>query len=110
MNIYRYTFPIHSEYTDEVFFKHVYFEGSRCPTHEEVVKRLEHLAKNEENSYPQNSSEFKQCLEAVNGSLQYLPRLHQYAIEASYLTNLKKLGRQPITVKLIEPEYAWEIY
>ncbi len=112
MNVYRFTFPINDYYGENVFEKHVYFAGSRCPTHEEVVKRLQSLAKDEQRMCDEQIGgphlfEYKQCLKAIqaieNG--KKLPHICGDLIGSNIFCTLPQLkGRQPISVIKIQLE------
>lgn len=94
------------------FEKHVYFEGSRCPTHDEVVQRLTLLAADEHRMSEDptipgpHTFEIKQCLEAIRciECAERLPCLAGNLIGANTFCSHPRWGRQPISVARIDPE------
>jgi hypothetical protein len=109
--IYKFTFPIDSYYGDQVFFKDVYFEGSKCPTHEEVVNRLQKLAYDEkrmsedERIAGPHCFEVKQCLDVIQFlEDDKLPYLYGRLVMTNGFCHHPKWGRQPVSVTLIRPE------
>jgi hypothetical protein len=110
MPIYRFEFPIDDYYGEEVFTKQVYFEGARCPTHKEVVERLQQLADDEEKMANDpdiagpHCKEYAQCLLAINYAEEELPALAGNLVGANIFCKHPKWGKQPISVKRIMPE------
>jgi len=121
MDLYVFVIPINDYEGTGIFEKHAYFQGSRCPTHDEVVKRLTELHEDEVRmSEDPNVGvgpsvfEFKQCLDTIgmisdrNGNKdRKLPFLEGKMIQTNvFVDNPKweRFGYQSIVVKKICPQ------
>jgi len=89
--IYCFIFPI--EDGDRLKQKHVYFVGSRCPTHGEVVRKLTELKD-------------KESLKAID-HLEYhkLPCLNENHTETKAFCMFPNWGRHAISLHRVKPEW-----
>ncbi len=108
--IFQFKFPIPNYECNGIFYKEVYFEGSRCPTHHEVVAAL--CAMNAEEQYhakrhPEHGPflfEYFACLEAIDqisNNNGQLPMIAGNLVQTNVFCETD-FGRKPLTVTRIQ--------
>lgn len=109
MALYRYTIPITDYYGEEVFFQNLYFEKNSCPTFTEVEKylelRVDRLQAKQNTEWYDGVSlgAHKELLDIVRKAQNDWPSLHDNLIMTNTHVQHPKFGKQPLSVKLIQP-------
>ena len=108
MTLYRYTFPIPNYTNDGVFEQHVYVEAECCPT-EEKMRDMLITHRDKWDNYPDEwkcgcNNPWFECLNCI-GKMEHFPRVGRHLVATNSFCKTK-WGRQPISVKVIEP---WSI-